>query len=111
MRRLDDAGMYGKVARKKPLLTGISPKLGKDWTISDFYKVIWSDESKFNLFGSDGRVYIRRRVGDDFLPECVDRTVKFGGGNVIMWGYITCDGVEPLVKVKGRINSDDYKII
>ena len=81
----------------------------KDWTISDFYKVIWSDdESKFNLFGSDGRVYVRRRVGKDFLPECVDRTVKFGGGNVIMWGCITCDGMGPLVKVKGRINSDDY---
>ena len=49
--------------------------------ISDFYKVIWSDdESKFNLFGSDGRVYVRRRVGEDFLPECVERTVKFGGG-------------------------------
>ena len=50
-RRLDDAGMYGKVAIKKPLLTGILPKLEKDWTISDFYKVILSDdESKFNLF-------------------------------------------------------------
>ena len=49
----------------------------KDWTISDFYKVIWSDESKFNLFGSDWRAYVRRRVGEDFLPECVDLTVKF----------------------------------
>ena len=43
--------------------------------------MIWSDdESKFNLFGSDGRVYVRRRVGEDFLPECGDLTVKFGGG-------------------------------
>ena len=25
-----------------------------------------------------------------------------------MWGCITCDGVGPLVKVKGRMNSDDY---
>ena len=85
------------------------PKLEKDWTISDFYKVIWSDdESKFNLFGSNGRVHVRRWVGENFLPECGDRTVKFGGGNVIMWGCITCDGVGPLIKVKGRINSDDY---
>ena len=90
-RRLDDTGMYGNVTRKKPPLTeqndtGILPKLEKDWTISDFYKVIWSnDESKFHLFGSDGRVYERRRVGDDFLPEYGDQTVKFGGGNVIMY--------------------------
>ena len=61
----------------------------KNVGLSDFYKVIWSDESKFNLFGSDGRAYVRRRVGEDFLPECVDQTVKFGGGNVIMWGCIT----------------------
>ena len=70
--------------------------------------MIWSDESKFNLFGSDGRAHVRRRVCEDFLPECVDRTVKFGSGNVIMWGCITCDCVGPLVKVKGRMNSDDY---
>ena len=47
-------------------------------------------------------------MSEDFLPECLDQTVKFGGGNVIMWGCITCDGVGPLVKVKGRMNSDDY---
>ena len=69
--------------------TGILPKLGKNWTISDFYKVIWSDEFKFNLFGSDGRVYVKRRLGEDFLPERGDQTVKFGGSNVIMWGCIT----------------------
>ena len=60
------------------------------------------------MFGSDGRVYLRKKVGEDFLPECGDRTVKFEGGNVIMWGCITCDGVGPLVKVKRRMNSDDY---
>ena len=47
-------------------------------------------------------------MSEDFLPECVDRTVKFGGGNVTMLGCITCDGVGPLVKVKGSMNSDDY---
>ena len=34
--------------------------------------MIWSDdESKFHLFGSDGRVHVKRRVCEDFLPECV----------------------------------------
>lgn len=77
-RRLDDAGLYGRVARKKPLLTerhkAIRLKWAKDhkdWIVDDWEKVIWSDESKFNLFGSDGRTYIRRRVGEDFLSECV----------------------------------------
>ena len=35
--------------------------------MTDWNKIIWSDESKFNfLFGSDGRVlYVRRRMGEE----------------------------------------------
>lgn len=114
-RRLDDVGLFGRVARKKPLLTERHRQLRltwakerKDWGMEDWYKVVWSDESKFNLFGSDGRVYIRRRVGEDYLPECVQSTVKFGGGSVMVWGCITCDGVGPMTKVDGRMNAKDY---
>ena len=92
-RRLDDAGLYGRVARKKPLLTDRHKlirlnwaKEHKNWSVHDWNMVIWSDESKFNLFGSDGRVYIRRRIREDFHPDCIQQTVKFGGGNVMMWG-------------------------
>ena len=28
--------------------------------MTDWNKIIWSDESKFNLFGSDGTMYVRR---------------------------------------------------
>ena len=70
--------------------------------------MIWSDESKFNLFGSDGRVYVRRRAGEDFLPECIQQTVKFGGGNVMMWGCVSGEVVGPLVRVEWRLNGDSY---
>ena len=72
--------------------------------MDQWYKVVWSDESKFNLFRSDGRVYIRRRI---YLPECVQSTVKFGGGSVV-WGCITSDGVGPLTTVDGRMKAKDY---
>ena len=59
-RRLDDAGLYGKVARKKPLLTDRHKtirlnwaKEHKDWSVDDWHIVIWIDQSKSNLFGSD----------------------------------------------------------
>ena len=52
--------------------------------MADWNKVIWSDESKFDLFGSDGRYYMRRRVGEEYLAECVQQTVKFG--LVMVWG-------------------------
>ena len=76
--------------------------------MDQWYKVVWSDESKFNLFGSDGRVYIRRRVGEDYLPECIQSKVKFGGGSVMVWGCITSDGVGPLTTVDGRMKAKDY---
>ena len=82
-RRLDDVGLFGHVARKKPLLTDRHrllrlqcAKERKNCGMDQWYKVVWSNESKFNIFGSDGRVYIRRRVGDNYLPECVQSTVK-----------------------------------
>ena len=64
-RRLDDAGLYGRVARKTDrhkLIRLNWAKEHKNWSVHDWNKVIWSDESKFSLFGSDGRVYIRRRI-------------------------------------------------
>ena len=76
--------------------------------MAEWFSIIWSDESKFNLFGNDGRVYVRRRIGEDLLPECVQQTVKFGGGNVMVWGCISCDGVGTIAKVEGRMKGSDY---
>ena len=54
-------------------------------------------------------MYIRRRVGEDCLLECVQSTVKFGGGSLMVWGCITCDGVGSLTKVDGRMNANYIK--
>ena len=114
-RRLVKEGLHGRVARKKPLLTQRHKRVRlkwamgrKHWTLSQWHQIIWSDESIFNLFGSDGRVCVRRRKGEEFLPECINQTVKFGGGSVMMWGCISCGGVGPLVKVDGRMKAIDY---
>ena len=36
-----------------------------------WHSVVFSDESKFFLFASDGRTRIRRRPGERHLPECI----------------------------------------
>ena len=38
-----------------------------------------SDESKFNLFGSDRKRFVRRKNRERLSPQCVKKTVKFGG--------------------------------
>ena len=59
----------------------------------------FSDESKFNLFGCDGRRYIRRGVGETLSPKCNKRSV-------MVWGMISAEGSSgPLVRLHGRVNA------
>ena len=48
--------------------------------------VLWSDESKFNLFGSDGKVMVWRSPKEEFDPRCTVPTVKHHGGGVMGLG-------------------------
>ena len=40
----------------------------------------FSDETKINLFGSGGRVYVRRKVDQRYNKKNLKPTVKHGGG-------------------------------
>ena len=63
----------------------------------DFWKnVVWSGESKFNLFGSDGKVMVWRTAREEFDRKCTIPTVKHGGGSVMIWGCFISQGVEKL---------------
>jgi len=53
----------------------------------DFWKrLIFTDESKFNLFGSDGFVRVWRTSTDEFNEQCVKPIVKHSIGFVMVWG-------------------------
>lgn len=58
----------------------------KDWSVGDWGRVLWSDESKFNLFSSDGIRYVRRPLGQRNNPKYQIPTFKHGGGSVMTWG-------------------------
>ena len=40
--------------------------------------VLWSDESKFEIFGSNGYVFVSRREGERMISACVVPTMKYG---------------------------------
>ncbi|CAJ0915678.1 unnamed protein product [Ranitomeya imitator] len=84
-RRLCAAGLHGKIAARKPLLrTGnkqkrlVWAKEHKEWTLDQWKSVLWSDESKFEIFGSNHRVFVRRRKGERMDSTCLVPTVKHG---------------------------------
>ena len=52
-----------------------------DWT-----RDIWSDETKVNRIGSDGRMYIWKKTGRPLQNKKVQETIEFEGGALVVWG-------------------------
>jgi transposase len=117
-RRLCEAGLMGRVAVKKPLLSKKNRKARikfaqqhLHWTTQKWNTVLWSDESKFNVFGSDGRSYVRRPVGKRYHFKYQKPTVKHGGGNVMVWGCFSRSGTGPIIKIEGKMDRFVYRDI
>uniref|UniRef100_A0A915DWJ3 Tc1-like transposase DDE domain-containing protein n=1 Tax=Ditylenchus dipsaci TaxID=166011 RepID=A0A915DWJ3_9BILA len=67
------------------------------------------DESKFNMIGSDGKGYVRRPVNKRFDPKYTKGTVKFGGGNIMVWGCFSWHGLGPLRLIFQQDNDPKHK--
>lgn len=116
--RLIAAGLQGRRPAKKPFVSAKNRacrlKFAKEhelWTPRDWAKIVWSDESKINMCGSDGKSYVRRPVGTRFDPKYQLPTIKHGGGNVKVWGCFTRSGVGPICRVYGKMNRFIYRDI
>ena len=80
----------------------------KDWTVEDWKRVVWSDETKINRLGSDGRKWVWKKAGEGLSDRLVEGTVKFGGGSLMMWGCMLWDGVGYACKIDGKMDGDLY---
>ncbi|EAL59155.1 transposase [Wolbachia endosymbiont of Drosophila ananassae] len=114
-RALQDIGYMSIVKKNKPALSDKNVKARlkfakdhKNWTIDDWKRVVWSDESKFNRFQSDGKQYCWIRPGDRVQRHHVKQTVKHGGGNIMVWGCFTWWHIGPLQLVEGIMKKEDY---
>jgi hypothetical protein len=112
---LRQIGLHGRVRRPMPFLSRIHVQKRRAWaedmldlTADDWRDVIFSDESKFNLFGSDGKQYCRRRAGEELEPRNIKKTVKHGEGSLMVWGCLTEFGPGRLYRVEGRMNAVQY---
>ncbi|GFV74739.1 uncharacterized protein TNCV_1039771 [Trichonephila clavipes] len=54
---------------------------------------IYQDESKFNIFGSDGHIIVWRRKNEELNPKHLIGTGKHGDGGVLVWGCMSASGL------------------
>ena len=70
--------------------------------------MLWSDDSKLNLFGFDGKVIVWRSSKEEFEPECAIPTVKHGGGNVKCWACFSSSGLDSLIFIDGNLTGESH---
>ncbi len=82
----------------------------KNWTVAQWSKVLFSDESKFWIsFGNQGpRVW--RKGGEAHSPSCLKSSVKFPQ-SVMIWGAMSSAGVGPLCFSKTNVTAPVYQDI
>ncbi len=82
----------------------------KNWTVAQWSKVLFSDESKFCIsFGNQGpRVW--RKSGEAQKPCCLKSSVKFPQ-SVMIWAAMSSTGVGPLCFLKSTVNAAIYQEI
>ncbi len=81
-----------------------------NWTVAQWSKVLFSDESKFCIsFGNQGpRVW--RKSGEAKNPCCLKSSVKFPQ-SVMIWAAMSSAGVGPLCFLKSTVNAAIYQEI
>ncbi len=77
----------------------------QNWTKEDWKNFAWSDESRFLLRHSDGRVRIWCKEHESMDPSCFVSTVQAGGGGVMLWGIFVWHTLGPLVPIEHRLNT------
>ena len=114
-RALKEKGYVSKSKVKKPFLSKRHKALRlkfalmyKEWTLEDWKRIVWSDESKINRFGSDGKEWVWKERSEPLSDRLIKPTMKFGGGSLMIWGCFCGDKIGAVQRIYGRMNADDY---
>lgn len=117
-RHLNSMNLHGRRPRHKPLLKATHrnqrlnfAKRYIEESDAFFHKILWSDETKIELFPSNGPSYVWRPRGKAFEERYTVPTVKHGGGSIMMWGCFSRAGPGDICVIEGRMDSIKYQEI
>jgi hypothetical protein len=115
-RRLLEFSLESHKAIRKPLLSvvDLSKRLKwcikrKNWTNQQWCRVIFSDESNFQIVNRKTRPFVRRFANEKFNSRFVQKTIQAGGGSIGVWGCFAGTGIGDCKMYSGRMNSILYE--
>ena len=80
----------------------------RSWTVEDWKRVVFSDETKVNRLGSDGLHWTWIDPDGKLRERNVIHTYKHGGGSIMIWGCFCWSGPGFITKIQGTMNADLY---
>ncbi len=80
----------------------------KNWTVTQWSKVLFSDESKFCISFENQGPRVRRMGGEAHSSSCLKSSVKFPHF-VMIWGAMSSAGVGPLCFLKTNVTAPIYQ--
>jgi hypothetical protein len=91
--RLKSAGLKSRRVIKRLLLVDRHRRsrlewcfARRGWNLRTWRKIHWSDENRFLLHVTDGRMRVWRHKHTAYTPRNIQSTVPYGGGSVMVWG-------------------------
>uniref|UniRef100_A0A3B5QEL9 Transposase Tc1-like domain-containing protein n=1 Tax=Xiphophorus maculatus TaxID=8083 RepID=A0A3B5QEL9_XIPMA len=113
--RLKEMGFQYRKAKRKPALTPKHKrtrlqwaKERQSWTVDDWMKVVFSDESRICIGqGDDAVTFVWCHSSEIYEEACLKKTTKFPQ-SLMIWGCMSGKGTGEMTVVNSSINAQVY---